>query len=242
MTLQIPTSFQELLGLAATQSHLFWLIQVTSPEDSGIVDQDGSTRVLRMTNNGVAVAYDVNPSTGGPLIWVPWPVEFKDVPSTGDGSVEGVTVRFGNVDGIAARIYARNNRLVDHVVRLRLVHSDLLSDPTSNVTFKLRVTSSQASLREVSLRCSSHNFAGITFPIDMIARQCRWCYRGPECGFTPDIHDPKNTLGQCPKTLDACKARGQWAVDNGLAASVETSNWPLRFGGFPALPPAPFRV
>ena len=242
MTLKTPSAFKELLGLAASQSHFFWLVQVTSPDDSGILDIDGSTRVLRLNDNGVAVAFDINPASGQPLVWQAWPIKFSDISSTGDGSIEGVSIEFGNVDGYAARLFAQNNRFVDCVVRMRLVHSDLLEDPTAHTTFRLRVTSSRLTYRSVSLQCSSHNFSGISFPIDLITRQCRFCYRGPECGFTPDVYDPGNTLGQCPKTLSACKARGQWAVDNGLAASVATSDWPLRFGGFQALPPSPLNV
>lgn len=242
MTFSVPNPFNELLGLAASGSAYFWLVEVTSSDDGGLTDLDGTARSLRMTTNGVAVNYGHNTVTGEPLTWQSWPIELGAINSTADGSIGSVNIRFANVGGYASRISQLNNQLIDCIVRLKFVSADLLSNDTANIPFNLTVVEVSIANQGVSLRCSGQNLSGATYPLSIITRQCRFIYRDANCGFVATEYDTENTLGQCTKTLGACKARGQWMVDNTSATVVSDTNWPRRFGGFPALPPGYYSV
>lgn len=232
--LVMPSSFEPLIQLTASASPYFWLFEGTSPTDSGLVDVDGAQRVLRATSSAVAVRFDANPSNGEPLTWKPWPYEMSAIPSRSDGSNDGVSLALGNVDGYMTQVHDANNRLDDCIVRLHLVHADLLDDPSNRLTFKLRVSETQLGFAALTLRLGSLNFGRANLPPDIITRSCRKVYRSPQCGF---VGDPKNKLGQCSHLMAACIARGVAEDEEGLPVIH-----PLFFGGFEGLPAGTFLV
>lgn len=231
----LPADFIPLKNLQSQPDPWIWLFSMTSPTDDAIIDLDGQPRVLGATANPVPLEWGTE-ADGSPRVWSPWDVAFGELPQNSEGSVDGLQLGVSNVLGLVGEYAATNDGFADHILRMILVHPAALANPAAALTTKMRVTDiSSIDENAVVLNLSLHVFQDVSIPDSLFSRQCRHRYRGEGCDF---IGDPGNVeLGQCVKTLAACKQRGAWELVNGL-----TVLHPLRFGGQAALPAGPFRV
>lgn len=231
----IPDSFVPLKNLPVRPTPFLWLFSLTSPLDEPIVDLEGNARVLQATANPAPVEFGTD-DVGDPVVWSPWDVSFGALQATSDGSVSGLQLAIANPGGLLSELARENDWFARHVVRMILVHQDLLNDPAASWVTALRVVNvPTVSSEALTLSLALHDFDGVTIPTFLFGRLCRWRYRGFGCDFTGD---PGNVeLGQCTKSLNACRLRGLWELNNGLPV-----RHPRVYGGQRALPAGPFRT
>jgi phage-related protein len=100
------------------------------------------------------------------------------------------------------------------------------------VTWLFQIAGCSATDEAVQFRLERANFFTRQAPQDRYsAPRCRWEFGGLECGY---VINEVAAFVTCPKTLDACIARGQDHASRGLPVLH-----PGRFGGFPGIAAQP---
>lgn len=233
-----PPEFDAQNVFTAHPDPYLWLFQITNPSGGPIKDVDGSDRVLRVTPNSAPVQF--GSGAGGPLTWDPYPIGFDELVRDDDGGVSAISLSVSMAAGMAMKVMRANDMFRRHIVTMHLVHSAFLDNPAMKATVVTTVTDVSANWIAATLTLGAFDVVGFSVPQSLATQRCRWTYRGFGCDFTGD---PGNVeLGACSKTLAACRRRGQWEIDNGLATSFADALHPRRFGGLPGLPSGSFPV
>lgn len=233
MPLPHPPEFASLNVFTAQPDPYLWLFEVLDPDGGPIVGLDDELAVLRVTPNPVPVQFGAD-DQGEPLTWDPYPVAFGALERDQSGSVAQIDLTASNANGLLMTMLEKNDYFRGYRVRMRLVHSNYLDDPSKSVLIDATVVDVAADWTRVTFSLSSYALADFSVPKTILQRSnCRWTYRQKGCDF---IGDPGNAeLGDCAKTLDACKLRGDWEADNGLEVRHPKVN-----GSFPSMPSGSF--
>lgn len=227
--MNIPAEFLQKKNLLIHPEPFLWLAEVRNPDDGPLVAPDGSSVVLRITPNEEPISFGINPGTGAPLVWSPWPMEFGDIEQDSEGNINTVPVTVSNVLGTTMRLLRDNDFLRGHRVYLHLVHFAFLSNPSAKWTIRASVADVSADYEAATFDLSGFSFMNFDVPQRLVLRTCGHSYRDPDCGF---VGDPGNVeLGDCDLTYEACQLRGVWESDNGLVVQH-----PNNFGGAKAAP------
>lgn len=242
MAARLPDAFAGVKNEPAQASPFLHLLAVTSKDDGPLVDLEGRSRVVRLTRNRVAITFGTD-DLGAPRVFYPWAFKVGSMRTRSDGSVDGFSVVLANPLNYAGRWVDANDGLAGAVCRIFEVRADLLADSTAAgiIVGKVSAVDFQG-FDAIALTIGNRNLTETDIPNELIFGSCRFAYRGPRCGFTAD-RDPENTLGvTCAHTLAACRQRGQWEVDNGLALTLVDADHPYRYGGYKATPVGSFAV
>jgi len=169
-----------------------------------------SSTTLYLTPNPASVSFDSQ-------TYSPFALALAPVSSDSRGGLPDVEVTVQNVTQ-AISGYVEANDMRGQRVRLRVVHSDNLADPTrtafdeSYEITEIFVTEQAVSFRLGHLRLLEQRFPARRFLRD----NCQWVYKDSSCGYA-------GALATCDKILEGtngCRAHGNQA----------------RFGGFPGMP------
>lgn len=196
------------------------------------VPTDPPTR-YRFTNQDTPINFGQS-DTGVSITYYPFPIVHGPLEETDEGDLPQIQVQVGYPDLEMRAVLDEHNGLTGQRAVVRLVHAAALDDPGSQLRFDGQVTSTRilAGGERVAMTISSRNLKQHKMPSNKYSRlYCRHQYGGPECGF--NLNDPALVLAHpsCPKTISACKERGDTEVANGLPRLH-----PLRFGGWPSVP------
>lgn len=201
-----------------------WLFEVTSPAGGPLLTPDGVEVVPRFTPRTMPVTYG-SLSTGEPRVFSPWPARLHEIASDSKGNVNELRLTIGNTLAVVTRLLKANDWLRNHKVLIRLTHASMLEQADAHAEWRTTVVESINAWEAATLVLSAFAFGDFSVPQQLITPSCRRRYRGPGCAF---VGDPDNSeLGDCAFTIEACRLRGQYEIDNGLPVIH-----PDNFGGY----------
>lgn len=189
-----------------TDSVFHVLIAVTIP---------GEAQPVRVTSNNESVTWDGQ-------TWTPFPFEMDEIVEESKGEVPSIVLRVGNQSRVMEQYiqaydsYCKTNGFSPITCDLYVVNSKNLGSATSEVqhTFDLKQIGTDAEWASFNL--GANNPWSRRAPLNRILRnQCRWIFKGSECGYA-------GATTTCNKTLTACRA-------------VAGGSNSKRFGGFPGV-------
>lgn len=191
-----------------------------------------------------------------PVVWQaqtyqPFPIEAEGFELRGEGPLPRPVLRVANVTGLISVLLRQYGRLQGAKLIRRRTHARFLdavnfpgainaqADPTAHYPDDTwivdRVRSRNALVVEWEL-ASPHDLEGIALPRrQVVATQCCWEYRGPDCGYTGEpvakaddtpTADPAQDV--CGRRLASCRLRWERVLVPGQPVNKE-----LPFGGFP---------
>jgi phage-related protein len=230
MPIILPTSFLDAIEKPHATSQLIWLaeIELARPYVSGFTTVPST--VLRVCNYHQAITWPVS----SPLheSWDPYPFTFSPIEQNQEGDLPQVELSVDNTARLLMRYLHAGDGLEGNYARLWLVPEGGLGIAYPNHEYRrwdLQVAGAYATDEAVSFRLERANFFERTSPQDrFVARQCRWDFGSPECGY---VINAVAAFTSCPRTKSACTARGQDHATRGLPVLH-----PRRFGGFPGIP------
>lgn len=238
--------------LTAHPDPAVWAFEVRDPNDGPLNLPDGTKAVLRVTPDRIPLKWGTD-GDGAPLIWDPYPIRFGEIEVDSNGSVPEIRLTAANSvkvgasspdaadaafinPSVGALLLQHNDYLSDHRVLMHLVQTQGVIAPIHLLTVYTTVIDSSVTWDAITLTLSNFNLVNFDTPQALITEDsCQWGYRSAGCGF---IGDPDSSeLGPCPKTFEACEARGAHEEANGL-----TVLHPLRFRSFPGVARGTIRV
>lgn len=185
--------------LIATEPWLM-LLAVTLPD----------TTILRFARNTDDVVFAGN-------TYIRFAFELGDVRSSGDGKVQGVSLRVANPSRAFAPLMDANAGLVGCDVTLMVVHSGNLTEDYTELTLNWIIVASQSDEDWVTFSLGDENPFRRRFPLyTVLPNNCSWIFKGAECAYA-------GASSTCSRTLDNCR----------------TLNNSARFGGRPGVIGAP---
>jgi len=228
-----PDAFTELKNRLISSDEWIWLFEITSPTGGALLGPKGEEFVPRVTPHTVPVIYGTL-SSGEPKEWMPWPCRLEEWSQDSKGNVNEMRVVFANILATANQLLVLNDYLRNHKVIVRVTHVTLLDQPQAHFTMRMTVVEATVSWEAVALTLSAFAFMDFSVPQQLVTPICPWKYRGKGCAF---IGDPASTLGDCAKSIEACRLRGAWELANGLPKLH-----PKNFGGFLGVAKGPVPV
>ena len=166
--------------------------------------------ILRLVRNTEDISW-------GGETWTAYPFDLDEARQSSDGSVQSVTIRVSNVLRAVQDYVESLDGMGAAEVVLRVVYSNEL-DEAAVIEETFSVGKISCTAEWVAIELQPENFWARRCPRYTYSRQnCRWNFKGTECGYS-------GATTACNKTLAAC------------AALANTAN----FGGFPAIPGAGF--
>ena len=224
MPLPHPDPLAELKHRLISGDEWIWLFEFTSPTGGPLLTPEGDEVVPRFTPRTVPVTYGTL-STGKPRVFSPWPARLHEIASDSKGNVNEIRLTIGNILSVVTRLLKANDWLRNHKVVVRLTHASLLDQAAADAEWRATVVESTVSWESATLVLSAFAFMDFAVPQQLITPSCRRRYRGPGCAFVGDADNAE--LGDCALTIEACRQRGQWELDNGLPVIH-----PTNFGGY----------
>lgn len=214
----------------------------------------GSSALVWLLELEIAVPYQVGPTTipgvifraanypseivwppsdpNGPITWYPFNFGFTPIEQNSEGDLPQVELTVDNSTRTLMRYLHTGNGFEGNLCKLYLVPEDALTVAHPNHVFQLwelAIAGTVANDEVVSFRLENPNYFTLRRPQDRyVAGRCRWAFGSEECGYIKNVIAAYQT---CPKTLDACIARGQDHAARGLPVVH-----PDRFGAFPGIP------
>lgn len=185
-------------------------------------------------------------ATEGTIAWQgleysPWPLQATGFSMSGSGRMPTPKLALGNVGGfITALVVFFNDLVGSRVTRRRTLgkYLDGRPDADPNEEFPpelwyIEEKSAEGSEQVVFTLSSALNFQGVQLPRrQIIANNCQWRYRGPDCGYTgPPVADEYDIIttdasrDKCGKRTGSCQLR---------VAAMPEWDGEIPYGGFPA--------
>lgn len=217
MAREITNALRAQLGQRATSDAWAWLLEVRVPTSP-------ATR-YRLCDQKSAIEFGEN-SSGEPLVYYPAAFEFSGLEERGDGSLPEITVTVGNASLDLRADLETYYGLTDQQAVLRLVNLALTGSTANQVEWVGEVGEPTITTEGISFPISSVNLTDRNFPARRhTARTCKHPKFG--AGACPyPVDDAGAAYSTCPRSLEACEARGADMVSLGYEALL-----PLRFGG-----------
>lgn len=226
---QFTSSIERPHGNVADQ--LLWLIelQVAKAYRSGATIVPSV--VARFCSDSQAIKWPI----GTPNFlqeWYPINFTFNAIEQDQEGNLPQLDLSIDNTTRALMRVLHSGDGMEGNYCHIYLVPRSTLSIASPNHVFqvwKLDVAATFATDEAITFRLEKTNFFQKMVPQDRFhAERCRWSFGSPECGYVINNIAAYTT---CPKTVAACKLRGQDHAARGLPVLH-----PRRFGGFPGIP------
>jgi phage-related protein len=206
-----------------------WLYEFQLPTDP-------LTR-YRLTNYTEAV-YHGTSSSGTPLEYSPAPIVHSALRQSSSGDLPSFTVSVGYAGLEVQAQLVEHGGMVGQPAVVRLVNLESLGDPTSSVRWDATIRKAKVDQTKVSFELGRFDLQGARVPARRyISASCSHVWLSTECGYV-EVPGATNTVGggydrtvQCPRTLEACQARGEDEEARGV-----TVLHPLRWGGHRGIP------
>lgn len=230
MPITLPASFKTEIERPHGTVPLLWFVelQVARPYQSG--DTVVPAVLLRITNHHSEIAWPA--SSPGSETWYPYNFTFTPIEQNQEGDLPQLDLSVDNSARVLMRYLHAGHGLEGNYCRIYLVPETALGIAHPNHEYQrwdLLIAGALASDEAVTFRLERANFFSRQAPQDRyIAGRCRWEFGSPECGY---IINDVAAFTSCPKTVDACVARGADHASRGLPVLH-----PRRFGGFPGIP------
>jgi len=194
--LNLPLALrQEKNKLAATAPWLI-LLQLTLPDSS----------VMRFVRNNEDVPF-------GGEVYTALAFDLGDNRSSGDGSIQGVSLKVANPARVLEPYLEAHDGLIGCRVTMLVVHADNLGSDYSELTLSWDILSASTGSDWITFNLGAENPFRRRFPLQVaIPYSCNWPFKGRECSYV-------GPATACARTLDACRS---------LANSA-------RFGGRPGI-------
>ena len=161
------------------------------------------------------------------LDWYPWPIEVSAIEESPE-DLPAITLSLAN-DGNLLTPYLEDpadaRGLMGRNVQVALTTT---ADTSRQYVQGLRIAGAQVDQDVVALRLEPPNYFARQIPQRRYnARRCRHVFGSEQCGY---VINGAAAFTDCPKTLGACRARG-----DDMAARNLGRPQPQNFGGFPGL-------
>lgn len=217
------------LAAAATQlaglDPYAWLLEVRVPSDP-------PTRI-RVTNYSEPIARGTD-NQGHPIVYYPFPVAQGDLLQQTNGNLTDVTFNIANITREFSQILDQYDGLAGQPVVIRLIHSQGITDPDSELRSDGTVVKCVVTDQIASFTVSAKNLIKTYFPKRrMLGQSCIFRFGQDECGYAIPASTGETVgtgFSSCGHGLADCSERGRDEVARGL-----DSGHPRRFGGFPGL-------
>lgn len=197
----------DLLNRQNNAEPFVWLYAFTLPSSP--------QTVLRIAAYDKAIQFGTA-TDGTPITWSPFPCRHQGLTRSSDGGQEVIRVSVSNVTREVQALIELYDGLTDQEVRVYLVSTAALEDPSPIVDVRGRVIASVASETSAVFDIGIGNLLRAFIPRSRILRRfCRFAYKGNLCGYSGEIEG-------CDKTLDG---------PNGCIVHANQA----RFGGFPGV-------
>ena len=183
---------------------------------------------FRLTNYTSNLNFGTN-TAGEPVLYYAAPVEHGSISEESDGSLPTLEIFVGNATLEITTRFEQMAGMIGQPARVQVVSLLELANTAAAIRFDGEIVASAMTPQVITLSIAAYNVYRETIPPFVYAkRHCRWIFGGPECGYVVT----GGGFSTCPKTLTACKARG----DNEVALG-RTRLHPARFGAHPGIPP-----
>lgn len=230
MPIVLPDSFQTEIERPQGSKGLIWLLELelSKPYRSGmtVVPQV----LMRACTYHTEVAWPA--SSPAMETWQPYNFSFTAIEQSQEGDLPQLDVSVDNTSRTLMPFLHAGNGCEGNAARLFLVAENGLEIAYPDHEYQvwdLTVAGAVANDEAVTFRLERANFFNRMSPQDrFIASRCRFEYGSSECGYV--INDVA-AFPACPKTIEACDARGRDERVRGLPVLH-----PRRFGGFPGIP------
>jgi len=227
MPITLPASFKAEIERPHGTNPLLWFWQVELARAS-----EGFPQIIfRITNHYQSVAWPVG--SPGSETWYPFPFTFTPIEQNQEGDLPQVDLSLDNSARLLMRYLHAGDALEGNKVVLYLVPANGLAIAYPNHEYQqheFQIAGCSATEEAVTFRLERANFFNRSAPQDRYsAPRCRWEFGSLDgCGY---IISAAAAFTSCPKTVDACTARGADELARGLPVLH-----PARFGGFPGIP------
>lgn len=163
--------------------------------------------------------------------YYPYPLTHTQVSVDDQGSLPQIDLILSNVTGELSRRCEVGRGFMGSSVQITYTHLDHSAAGRFVEQGTFEVAGLTMMHDTIVLRLVVPGLDRLRAPQDVFARdRCRWRYGSTECGVVLDAAMTAS-FPDCPKTLDACRDRGDHEVVLGRARQH-----PRRYGGFPTLP------
>lgn len=209
------------------EAPLIRLIEVELPTDP--------VSMLRLANYDRNVQFG-NTSTGAAITYSKFPVAVGEFRENRTGDLSQVQINVGNVTRELMGWIDGYQGLLGQKVRLLIVSSVALADGAARLVFEGRVVACEVDDQVAVFSLGQPSLNRQVFPARRYLTACGVIRFGDsECGYTIP-GSPTNAIGGgfdfCPRSLAACRERGDDEVARGLARKH-----PARFQGYPGIAP-----
>lgn len=134
--------------------------------------------------------------------WLPFPFELEDLKEDAKGEIPSLKIKVGNHNRQMQRYLDALDGAIGAVAFLRVVHSEHLNIYEPDLELQFSVESSEVDQEWVYFSLGGDNTNATRYPNRRIIKDfCPYQYKKIECGYI-------GTMPACPKTLNACRARG----------------------------------
>lgn len=226
MPIILPQKFRDEGERPQQTNPWLWLLEVeVSRGDVGIPPV-----ILRTTSGQAQLQWPL--SDPGTTTWYPFPFTFSPIEANQEGDLPQLSVSIDNTGRFLMRYLHSGDGLEGNRAVLFLVPTNALALAYPNHEFQrwdFRIAEASANEAAIGLRLQNPNFLARLSPVDRyVPSRCRWDYGGPFCGY---VLNGAAAFQVCPKTIDACIARGQDMIARGYGADV----LPANYGGHPGV-------
>jgi hypothetical protein len=140
-------------------------------------------------------------STDHEVIWdeqtfYPFPISHEDIESNSAGDLPSCRITLSNTTREFSRYLWLGRGMVGRTVIIRLVHEELLADPSAVIAWEWEVRAATVSDGGIVLSLELPDFYGEATPTNIYTRdRCHFRYRDPEtCGYVGDLPYCDNTI------------------------------------------------
>jgi hypothetical protein len=235
MPLTLPQTFKDEGERPQQSNPWLWLLDlVVSRGDVGLPPV-----ILRCTNGHGALTWPLgtpdltdHPRPQGARTWYPFPFAHSGIEQNQEGDLPQVELTIDNSTRFLMSYLHSGDGLEGNRATLFLVPSNALSLTFPNHEFQamdFAVAGAVANETAIGIRLERPNFFARSSPMDRyVPSRCRWPYGSEFCGY---VLNGFAAFPKCPKTIDACIARGADLVARGYPASI----LPANYGGHPGV-------
>lgn len=232
MPLILPSSFDSREDANSATDYI-WLVEVQLRRSERISTSPlvvSAPLVARLCSDVEVITWPAsNPTT---QTWSPFNFSISAIEENSDGDLPELQLTVSNHGRILMPTLHDGDAFEGNPCTIYLVPRASLSIAYPNhqaQRWDLIIASASATDEAVTFRLARQNFFAKVVPQDrFIAQRCRWQFGSSQCGY---VLNSSAGFQECPKTLEACAARGQDHLARGLPVLH-----PARFGGFPGIP------
>jgi hypothetical protein len=230
MPITLPASFKTEIERPHGVSPMVWFVELQLARAYNVGLTVVPDTIVRVTSHHTQIAWPV--SSPGSETWDPFNFTFTPIEQDQEGNLPQIDLSVDNSTRLLMRYLHSGFGLEGNYCRIYLVPGNGLSIAHPNHEYQrwdLTVAGVVANDEAVTFRLERANFFTRQAPQDRyVASRCRWEFGSTECGYI--INDVAGYTS-CPKTVEACIARGEDHASRGLPVLH-----PRRFGGFPGIP------